>query len=68
MSLGSCWPFPGDKGHLTIDLAHAVQVSAIAIDHVSRNEAININSAPREFRVYGMSGKGPLAKRQLLVR
>ena len=28
-------------------------ISAISIDHIPRNEALNINSAPRDFRVTG---------------
>jgi hypothetical protein len=53
MALGSCWPMEGSSGTIAIKLSHKVAISAISIDHIPRNEALNINSAPRDFRVTG---------------
>ena len=53
MTLGSCWPMAGTSGTLAIRLNSKVAITAISIDHIPKNEALNINTAPRNFRVYG---------------
>jgi hypothetical protein len=53
MSLGACWPMKGSAGSITIKLNALVAVTAVSVDHIPKNEAVNINSAPREFRVLG---------------
>jgi len=55
MTIGSCWPMSGSSGYITIQLARRIRVDAIAIDHINEQEAININTAPRDFVVYGSS-------------
>ena len=54
MTLGSCWPMKGSSGMITIKLNGLVSVTAVSIDHIPKNEALNINSAPKDFRVLGV--------------
>ena len=51
MTLGSCWPLDKGTGHLTIKLAQPVSISSVVIDHIPRNEALDVRSAPKNFRV-----------------
>ena len=43
----------GTTGKLTIRLPSKTSVNAVSIDHILKNEALNIQSAPRMFRVFG---------------
>jgi hypothetical protein len=57
MSLGSCWPIAnGGRGHITIKLPRAIYISGLSIDHITRNEAVDIFSAPKDFRLFAISG------------
>jgi SUN domain-containing protein 1/2 len=53
VSLGSCWPMDGQRGYITILLQQEIMVESISIQHVSRQEATDIRSAPHEFSVFG---------------
>jgi hypothetical protein len=53
MTLGSCWPMAGSSGVLSIKLKSKVAITAISIDHIPKNEAINISSAVKNFRLTG---------------
>ena len=55
----------GSQGTLAIKLGMKVAVTAISVDHIPKNEALDIRSAPREFRVTGASSHG--AARRTLV-
>ena len=51
-ALGQCWPMKGHNGFLAIRLARPVLIDAISIDHVPQEEAIDMSSALREFKVF----------------
>ncbi|CAG8486347.1 15092_t:CDS:2 [Acaulospora colombiana] len=56
--VGQCWPFPGQKGQLAILLNRRVYVNAVTYDHVSKDVAIEVMSAPKEFEVWGIVDDG----------
>eukprot|EP01126_Amoeba_proteus_P065794 TRINITY_DN9411_c0_g1_i3.p1 TRINITY_DN9411_c0_g1~~TRINITY_DN9411_c0_g1_i3.p1 ORF type:complete len:438 (-),score=82.86 TRINITY_DN9411_c0_g1_i3:73-1386(-) len=58
---GDCWSFPGNEGNLTIKLSQPVFVTHVTLEHLKTSLAGKFaNSAPREFKVYGlMTGKTP---------
>ncbi|KAI0264452.1 hypothetical protein BC834DRAFT_956783 [Gloeopeniophorella convolvens] len=51
---GHCWPFPSDQGQLGVLLAHPVRIEEISIDHVARDVALDMRSAPRKMEVWGV--------------
>ncbi|PPR00893.1 hypothetical protein CVT24_000378 [Panaeolus cyanescens] len=51
---GHCWPFEGSQGQLGVALAAPAFVDSITIDHVSKQLAYNMGSAPRVMEVWGM--------------
>nr|XP_029503796.1 SUN domain-containing protein 1-like isoform X1 [Oncorhynchus nerka] len=57
---GKCWPFPGAQGTMTIALSHPIHVTHISLEHLSTAVSPNgrIDSAPKDFAVYGMSTVG----------
>ncbi|KAM9517892.1 uncharacterized protein ACWYII_044653 isoform 1-T1 [Salvelinus alpinus] len=57
---GKCWPFPGAQGTLTIALSHPIHVTHVSLEHISTAVSPNgrIDSAPKDFAVYGMSTVG----------
>lgn len=60
---GHCWPFEGSQGHLGVQLAHPAYVEEISIDHVAREVAWDLRSAPREMEVWGLiEGKANFEK------
>ncbi|CAG8471310.1 31895_t:CDS:2 [Gigaspora margarita] len=56
--VGQCWPFPGHEGQLAILLNRRVHVTAVTYDHVSKDVAVDVLSAPREFEVWGIVDDG----------
>jgi SUN domain-containing protein 1/2 len=52
--VGHCWPFPGDQGQLGVTLSRVVQIEEITIDHVARDVAWDMSSAPRKMEVWGL--------------
>ncbi|KDQ57114.1 hypothetical protein JAAARDRAFT_35716 [Jaapia argillacea MUCL 33604] len=60
---GYCWPFAGSEGQLGVMLSHQTFVSDVTIDHVAKEVAFDMRSAPREMELWGMvEGKDNLAK------
>lgn len=60
---GNCWPFAGSEGHLGVVLAAPTYISEITIDHVAKEVAFDMRSAPREMEVWAMvEGKDNIAK------
>ncbi|XP_037320610.2 SUN domain-containing protein 3-like [Pungitius pungitius] len=53
---GACWCFAGAKGHAVVSLSHPVEVTHVTIGHITQRQSLTgeINSAPREFSVYGL--------------
>ncbi|KAF8635159.1 hypothetical protein AX15_000501 [Amanita polypyramis BW_CC] len=51
---GFCWPFSGSQGQLGVALAAPVKVESISIDHVPKEVAFDVRSAPREMEVWGL--------------
>jgi SUN domain-containing protein 1/2 len=43
----------GANGRITVKLPGKISINAVSIDHIPKNEALDIQSAPRMFRVYG---------------
>lgn len=61
--LGYCWPFEGSVGQLGVRLSRRVFPSEVTIDHVPRELAVDIGSAPREMEVWGLiEGKDNIAR------
>ena len=60
---GHCWPFAGTEGQLAVALAAPVYISDVTIDHVAKEVAFDMRSAPRDMEVWGMvEGKDNIAK------
>jgi len=51
---GHCWPFPGSEGQLGVMLAYPLRISDVTIDHVSRDVATDMRSAPRQMELWGL--------------
>eukprot|EP01127_Copromyxa_protea_P020268 TRINITY_DN6750_c0_g1_i1.p1 TRINITY_DN6750_c0_g1~~TRINITY_DN6750_c0_g1_i1.p1 ORF type:complete len:591 (-),score=123.13 TRINITY_DN6750_c0_g1_i1:27-1799(-) len=53
---GECWPFPGDKGNVTIALAKPVTITEVTLDYIPASIAVQPRkAAPRDFEVYGIN-------------
>ncbi|XP_067087922.1 SUN domain-containing protein 2 isoform X2 [Osmerus mordax] len=54
---GKCWAFHGVQGTLVLSLSHPVRITHVTLDHLPRcnSPTGRIDSAPRDFEVYGMS-------------
>jgi SUN domain-containing protein 1/2 len=60
---GYCWPFAGSKGQLGVALAAPTIISDVTIDHVAKEVAFDMRSAPREMEVWGMvEGRDNIAR------
>ncbi|KAF9004005.1 hypothetical protein BDQ17DRAFT_1355318 [Cyathus striatus] len=63
MHSGHCWPFVGEQGQLGVALSMPVIVEEITIDHVAKEVAFDMRSAPKEMEVWGLvEGKDNLEK------
>ncbi|XP_062420368.1 uncharacterized protein LOC119217617 [Pungitius pungitius] len=53
---GASWCFAGTKGHAVVSLSHPIEVTDVTIGHITKRQSLTgeINSAPREFSVYGL--------------
>ncbi|XP_068455655.1 SUN domain-containing protein 2 isoform X2 [Clinocottus analis] len=53
---GKCWAFHGARGTLVIALSHPVFPTHVTLDHLPRYNSPTgrIDSAPKDFEVYGM--------------
>ncbi|KAN0026400.1 hypothetical protein ACTFIV_007384 [Dictyostelium citrinum] len=54
VNTGSCWGFYGDNGTVVIRLAKKIAITEITMEHVSSNISHHIDSAPKEFQVFGL--------------
>ncbi|KAF8149999.1 hypothetical protein B0H34DRAFT_666573 [Crassisporium funariophilum] len=62
---GHCWPFAGEEGTLGVSLAAPTYVEEVTIDHVAKEVAFDLRSAPRQMEVWGMvEGADNIAKVQ----
>ena len=52
-SVGSCWPFNGDKGQLGVLLNRRVVVTDVTIEHAASDVALDVSTAPKEVEVVG---------------
>lgn len=51
---GYCWPFAGSQGYLGVALSAPVHITDVTIDHVSKEIAANLESAPKEMELWGL--------------
>jgi SUN domain-containing protein 1/2 len=51
---GHCWPFPGSRGQVGVMLAFPARITDFSIDHVAREVATDMRSAPRHMEVWGL--------------
>jgi SUN domain-containing protein 1/2 len=62
-NVGNCWSFAGSSGQLGVILNRLVRITEVTIDHVPRELAMDIKTAPREVKVWGVvEGKENLEK------
>jgi SUN domain-containing protein 1/2 len=60
---GNCWPMTGPHGQLGVMLAFPAIISDITIDHVAKEVAFDLSTAPKDMEVWGqVEGKDNLAK------
>ncbi|KPP59618.1 SUN domain-containing protein 2-like [Scleropages formosus] len=54
---GKCWAFQGSEGFLVISLSYPIQITHVTLEHLPKvlSPTGHIDSAPRDFSVYGMS-------------
>jgi hypothetical protein len=55
MDAGSCWPMAGHQGFVFVQLSAPIKVTKFTLQHISHTVAGNITTAPRGFRLYGVS-------------
>ena len=61
--VGHCWPFPGTQGQIGVRLSAPVRISDVTIDHVAKEIATDLRSAPRQIELWGMvEGSANVAK------
>ncbi|KAG0173701.1 hypothetical protein DFQ28_003538 [Apophysomyces sp. BC1034] len=51
---GECWAMDGTSGTLAIELCQPVVVQSITFEHLARQMAINMNSAPKDIEIWGL--------------
>lgn len=60
---GHCWPFAGTQGQLGVALAAPAHIDSFTIDHVAKEVAFDIRSAPRDMDVWAfVEGDENIAK------
>jgi len=60
---GHCWPFAGTQGQLGVKLSWPAFITDVTIDHVAKDVAFDMRSAPREMELWGLvEGKDNIAK------
>ncbi|PXF46397.1 Sperm-associated antigen 4 protein [Gracilariopsis chorda] len=55
---GRCWSFDGDKAEVMIQLPSLVKVTSVTMEHTPRTSVFSIRSAPRRFKVTGITING----------
>ncbi|XP_023210317.1 SUN domain-containing protein 2-like isoform X3 [Centruroides sculpturatus] len=53
---GQCWAFKGTQGYLVIKLSVPIRPTAFSIEHIPKQLSLtgSIDSAPKDFSVYGL--------------
>ncbi|TFK27513.1 hypothetical protein FA15DRAFT_701909 [Coprinopsis marcescibilis] len=51
---GHCWPFAGQQGQLGVALAFPAFIEEFTIDHIHKDLAFDMRSAPRDMEVWGL--------------
>ncbi|XP_025112557.1 sun domain-containing protein 1-like isoform X2 [Pomacea canaliculata] len=56
---GQCWAFKGESGYLVIQLAVPIRPTAFSLEHIPKSLSTTgkIDSAPRDFEVYGLESE-----------
>ena len=56
---GECWAFKGSAGFIVIQLSEPVLPTQFSVEHISKSMSPSgrIDSAPREFEVYGLASE-----------
>ncbi|XP_071037834.1 uncharacterized protein [Parasteatoda tepidariorum] len=56
MEPGECWAFKGSRGILVLELANIIHPTGFTIEHISVSQSPSgaINSAPKDFSVWGL--------------
>lgn len=54
ISTGQCWPINGRSGQLGILLSRRIYPTDITVEHASKEVAIDVSSAPKNFQVWGI--------------
>ncbi|KAL2091770.1 hypothetical protein ACEWY4_011568 [Coilia grayii] len=67
---GRCWAFEGTEGFITIALSYPVCVTHVTLEHIpkSLSPTGRIDSATRDFAIYGWSGCAELEEGDILGR
>lgn len=55
METGSCWSFGGHSGRLSVKFANRIIANSVTINHIPEHIAADFSSAPREFRIFGIT-------------
>ncbi|EFP93945.2 uncharacterized protein PGTG_19875, partial [Puccinia graminis f. sp. tritici CRL 75-36-700-3] len=67
LSLGTCWPFHGTSGQIAIQLSRTIRVEGVTIGHVSQSLAYDIQTAPKQFELWGLDHESQEVERNLLL-
>lgn len=51
---GLCWPMSGDFGQLGVALSFPAYITDITIDHIAKEVAFDLRTAPRDMEVWGL--------------
>lgn len=63
LHLGHCWSFHGTEGYLGVALSLPAFISHVSIDHVAKEVAVDMRTAPRQMEVWALvEGKDNLVK------
>ena len=56
---GECWAFKGSSGYIVIQLSEPIHPTQFSLEHISSSMSPSgkIDSAPRDFIVYGLQGE-----------
>ncbi|KAK5575004.1 hypothetical protein RB653_010259 [Dictyostelium firmibasis] len=54
VNTGSCWGFYSGNGTVVIRLAKKIAITEVTMEHVNSNISHHIDSAPKEFQVFGL--------------
>ncbi|KAF1796059.1 UNC-like C-terminal-domain-containing protein [Mucor lusitanicus] len=65
---GACWSMAGQQGSLGITLSEPILIQGVTIEHPSKNILLHdIDSAPKDVEIYGISNYGVYGKQEELV-